>query len=119
MLRRAARGVEVGRSEAILRYICPASTARSSTRRNEEELYERSISTAMRNCGRVHPVETGQAGGMIFCECGTKVKIPTMMRIKRLQQEKPQTTKNPKKKDEQPTEGRPAGRQSQNGVERF
>ncbi|MBR0225914.1 MAG: hypothetical protein IJL92_07655 [Thermoguttaceae bacterium] len=37
------------------------------------------------NCGRVHPVETGQAGGVIFCECGTKVKIPSMLKIRRLE----------------------------------
>lgn len=37
-------------------------------------------------CGRAHPVETGQAGGTIFCECGTKIKIPSMLKIKRLEQ---------------------------------
>ena len=36
-------------------------------------------------CGRVHPVETGQAGGVIFCDCGVKIRIPTMLKIKRLQ----------------------------------
>jgi hypothetical protein len=60
------------------------------------------------NCGRVHPVETGQAGGMIFCECGTKVKIPTMMRIKRLQPwDEASDDEESEKKDEQPTEAAP------------
>ena len=36
-------------------------------------------------CGRVHPVETGQAGGVMFCDCGVKIRIPTMLKIKRLE----------------------------------
>ena len=35
-------------------------------------------------CGRAYPVETGQAGGTISCECGETIQIPTMMKIKRL-----------------------------------
>ncbi|MBQ5368026.1 MAG: hypothetical protein IIU43_11190, partial [Thermoguttaceae bacterium] len=35
-------------------------------------------------CGKDHPVELRQAGGAIDCECGAKVQIPTMLKIKRL-----------------------------------
>ncbi|MCF0234866.1 MAG: hypothetical protein HUK22_07820 [Thermoguttaceae bacterium] len=36
------------------------------------------------DCGRVHPVETSQAGVEIKCECGATLKIPSMLKIKRL-----------------------------------
>lgn len=35
-------------------------------------------------CGRKFPVETSQAGQELSCECGATLKIPTMMKIKRL-----------------------------------
>ena len=36
-------------------------------------------------CGRRHPVETSQAGGQVNCECGATIRIPTMLKIKRLE----------------------------------
>ncbi len=35
-------------------------------------------------CDRSHPIETSQAGQTIACECGATLKIPTMLKIKRL-----------------------------------
>ena len=37
------------------------------------------------HCGRAYPVEPRQAGDVITCECGAKLQIPTMLKIKRLE----------------------------------
>ena len=57
-------------------------------------------------CGRVHPVETGQAGGVIFCDCGVKIRIPTMLKIKRLQPWNEVETVEEKDDDAEKTERR-------------
>ncbi|MDO5308857.1 MAG: hypothetical protein Q4G03_05125 [Planctomycetia bacterium] len=36
-------------------------------------------------CQTAHPVEVGQAGGTVSCQCGEKIAIPTMLKIKRLE----------------------------------
>ncbi|MBR4835183.1 MAG: hypothetical protein IKU86_12775 [Thermoguttaceae bacterium] len=36
------------------------------------------------SCDRSYPIETSQAGQTIACECGATLKIPTMLKIKRL-----------------------------------
>lgn len=35
-------------------------------------------------CNRQHPVETAQAGQTLPCECGESLRVPTMLKIKRL-----------------------------------
>ncbi|MBQ9873470.1 MAG: hypothetical protein IJM30_03310 [Thermoguttaceae bacterium] len=36
------------------------------------------------HCGRSYPVEPRQAGQQIDCECGEKIQIPTLLKMKRL-----------------------------------
>lgn len=37
-------------------------------------------------CGHAYPVETSQSGGEIVCECGATLRIPTMLKMKRLEE---------------------------------
>ena len=53
-------------------------------------------------CGRRHPVETSQAGGQIDCECGATIRIPTMLKIKRLDPWEDADAETPKETQEAP-----------------
>ena len=53
-------------------------------------------------CGRRHPVETSQAGGQIDCECGATIRIPTMLKIKRLVPWEDADAETPKETQEAP-----------------
>jgi hypothetical protein len=36
------------------------------------------------NCGKSTPVEVGQAGGQVVCECGTRLDVPTLRQLRHL-----------------------------------
>ena len=37
-------------------------------------------------CGKSAPVEVGQAGGQVVCDCGTRLDVPTLRQLRRLPQ---------------------------------
>lgn len=41
------------------------------------------------NCGKTVPVDIGQAGGQVACECGTQLDVPTLRQLRHLPRSTP------------------------------
>lgn len=41
------------------------------------------------NCGKTVPVDVGQAGGQVTCECGTRLDVPTLRQLRHLPRSTP------------------------------
>src|ERR1041385_6477136 len=43
------------------------------------------------SCGKKVPVDAGQAGAQVKCDCGQQLAVPTFRALRNLEQEKPAT----------------------------
>lgn len=65
-------------------------------------------------CGKHIPIETAQAGGEVLCECGLAVKVPSLLKIKKLStveefaasQEEPSSPESSEEKQDSPEKKR-------------